>query len=79
MSAEVFEEIAYVAYCEECDWQSELYETKSEAKRDVEAHDQMCDGDDPRTPREKFQDELDLRMQEMKDTFDLIARRGEAA
>ena len=60
MSAEVFEEVAYVADCEACGYKSELFETIREPQRDAEKHDEYCTADsDPRTEREKWQDALD--------------------
>jgi hypothetical protein len=62
MSAEVYEEPAYVVDCALCGYQSEYFESRSEAERDAERHDERCDGavdGDPRTDREKYQDELD--------------------
>lgn len=61
MTAEVFEEVAYVADCEDCDYHSEFYETKSEAEVDAEKHNEVCPGPDAdtRTERERFQDALD--------------------
>lgn len=69
MSAEVYEEPAYVVDCTLCGYQSEYFETRSEAKRDAERHDGQCDGavgDDPRTDREKYQDELDAIVGEVR-------------
>jgi len=63
MPADVFE--AYVAYCDECDWESEAFETTFEAERAAERHDEEEHPDgadldtDPRTQREIYQDELD--------------------
>jgi hypothetical protein len=63
MPADVFE--TYVAYCDECDWESDASEFRRDAERAAERHDEEEHPDgadldpDSRTPREIYQDELD--------------------
>lgn len=63
MSAEVFPETAYVADCDDCGYQSELFEERSDAQRHADLHNETCtnggDPDDPCIERERFQDQMD--------------------
>lgn len=65
MSAYIAEdrETVYTPYCEECEWEGETTLEESDAKREMEFHNETCpDGDeepDHRTPRQKYQDELE--------------------
>ena len=62
MSAEVYSETVYVADCEDCGYESDYFESRIDAERDAERHDETCphaEEPDHRTDREKYQDELD--------------------
>lgn len=62
MTAEVYPETVYVAECEDCKYKGEYHIFRLVAERDAERHDKTCphaEEPDPRTDREKYQEELD--------------------
>lgn len=73
MAAEVFEEVAYSAYCDACEWQSEIFETRSEAMRAAEAHDETCPfpADDDGDAREEWLARMGAIVEEARVNRDL--------
>ena len=69
MSAEVIQ--TYTAYCDECDWESDAYDSKWEADNEAEKHDDEYhlydeDGEEVDDPRAVWLDHMDELVEQIR-------------